>query len=218
MTPFPEPGRGSTHRRGRPDAAARRARHALAALLLAVLTLVGGAPAAAGAAIPVRALTGPAPVAAYAPVAPAPAPAQHTDRTVRTGQIHDTRRFRTGATGGHDTRTVTSGQDTRRGRTVVATGHDHPRAAATSAPHPRAGITRAQAPNHSPPPAHSALPPRTPVLPAPRTLTQCRSEAASRVPDGSPAGLPVVRGPPGTTAGPSTGHRSCPTDLPSRPR
>ncbi|MEV5685719.1 hypothetical protein AB0L68_21360 [Streptomyces sp. NPDC052164] len=216
MTPFPGPPRGNTPRRGRPDAPARRARHALAALLLAVLTLIGGGPAATGAALPVRALTGPAPVTAYAPVAPAPA--QHTDRTARAGQIHDTRRFRAGAAGGHDTRTVTSGQDTRRGRTVAATGHDHPRAAVTSAPHPRAGILRAQAPNHSPPPAHSALPPRTPVLPAPRAATQRRAEAASRVPDGSPAGLPGVRGPPGTATGPSTGHRSCPTDLPSRPR
>ncbi|MFJ7624890.1 hypothetical protein ACIQZN_00185 [Streptomyces sp. NPDC097595] len=48
MTPLPGPPRATS---GRPSAA----RHGLLALLLAVLALVGGAPAAAGAGLPVRA-------------------------------------------------------------------------------------------------------------------------------------------------------------------
>ncbi|MCX4965844.1 hypothetical protein OHA98_13540 [Streptomyces sp. NBC_00654] len=217
MTPLPGPPRGSAPPQGRQDATARRARHTLALLLLAVLTLIGGVPAAAGAALPARAFSGPAHVAAHAPGASAPA--QHTDRTAHIRQIHDLRRARPAAAHGHDVRTaVATGPDSRRTRTAALTADDRPRAAATAAPHPRAGVLRAQAPSHSPPPCHSVLPPHAPVLPAPGTRTVCFSHAAFRLPDGSPATLPGVRGPPGTAAGPTTGHRSCPTDLPSRPR
>ncbi|MFF3095797.1 hypothetical protein [Streptomyces cyaneofuscatus] len=64
----------------------------LAALVLAVLTLVGGAPA--GAALPAGALNGLASTVAYTPKAPAPAP--QTDRTAHPGgPHHDLRRTRT---------------------------------------------------------------------------------------------------------------------------
>ncbi|MEE1742112.1 hypothetical protein PUR49_37175 [Streptomyces sp. BE147] len=217
MTPLPGPPRGSAPPRGRQDAPARRARHTLALLLLAVLTLIGGVPAAAGAALPARAFSGPAHVSAHAPGAWAPA--QHTDRTARIWQIHDSRRARPAAAHGHDVRTaVATGPDSRRAHTAATPADDRPRAATTTAPHPRAGVLRAQAPSHSPPPSADVLAPHAPVLPAPGTRAVCFTPADSRVPDGSPATLPGVRGPPGTAAGPTTGHRSCPTDLPSRPR
>ncbi|MFI8435526.1 hypothetical protein ACIGJO_17565 [Streptomyces sp. NPDC079020] len=216
MTPLPGPPRGSAPPRGR-QAAPARGRHTLALLLLAVLTLIGGVPAAAGAALPARVFSGPAHVAAHAPVAFAPA--QHTDRTARTWQIHDSRRARPAAAHGHDIRTaVATGPDIRGTRTAATTADERPRAAVTAAPHPRAGLLRAQAPSHSPPPAHSVLPPHAPVLPVPGTRTVSFTHAASRVPEGSPATLPGVRGPPGAASGPTTGHRSRPTDLPSRPR
>ncbi|MFF6906618.1 hypothetical protein ACFY9Q_11805 [Streptomyces sp. NPDC012389] len=74
-----------------PTGPAHRARSVLAALVLAVLALVGGAPAA-GAALPV-ALNSLASTAAYAPKAPAPTP--QTDRTAHPGGPHqDLRRTR----------------------------------------------------------------------------------------------------------------------------
>lgn len=65
MTPLPGASRGDAHPRDLPDTTAhpRRAASArpfLAALLLAVLTLAGGAPAAAGAGLPARSTAGPA--------------------------------------------------------------------------------------------------------------------------------------------------------------
>ncbi|MEV0785766.1 hypothetical protein AB0I52_22940 [Streptomyces sp. NPDC050423] len=70
MTPLPGESRGGAHPRDRPDAAARRrravsARQFLAALLLAVLTVAGGAPAAAGAGLPARPAAGPASLGAH---------------------------------------------------------------------------------------------------------------------------------------------------------
>ncbi|MET9662916.1 hypothetical protein ABZY11_40280, partial [Streptomyces sp. NPDC006510] len=83
--------------RARPGAPAHRgtaqaARLLLAALLLTVLTVVGSTPSAAGSALPARPIAGVPPSAAYSPGAHQPTP--HTDRTGRTGTVHDTRRSR----------------------------------------------------------------------------------------------------------------------------
>ncbi|AEN13511.1 MULTISPECIES: hypothetical protein [unclassified Streptomyces] len=73
MSPLPGAPRGNAPPRGRPAAPAQRVRHALAALLLAVLTLVGGTPAAVGAVPTVRGLTAQALSTTQAPSA-APSP------------------------------------------------------------------------------------------------------------------------------------------------
>lgn len=70
MSPLPGAPRGHAPPRGRPATPARQLRHVLAALLLAALTLVGGAPAAAGAVPSLQALTAPSP--GNAPGAPSP--------------------------------------------------------------------------------------------------------------------------------------------------
>ncbi|SCM11903.1 MreB/Mbl protein, partial [Streptomyces sp. DpondAA-F4] len=72
-SPLPGAPRGNAPPRGRPAAPAQRVRHALAALLLAVLTLVGGTPAAVGAVPTVRGLTAQALSTTQAPSA-APSP------------------------------------------------------------------------------------------------------------------------------------------------
>lgn len=115
MSPLPGAPRGNAPPRGRPATPARQLRHALAALLLAALTLVGGAPAAAGAVPSLQALTAPSP--GNAPSAPspvtAPSPfgvppssgyvpaaqvrAQPADRTPR-GHAREVRPPRVGAT------------------------------------------------------------------------------------------------------------------------
>ncbi|MEU8699049.1 hypothetical protein AB0C61_15515 [Streptomyces sp. NPDC048680] len=70
MTPLPGAARGDAHPRDRPDTPAHRrraasARQFLAALLLAVLTVAGGASAAAGAGLPARSTAGPASLGAH---------------------------------------------------------------------------------------------------------------------------------------------------------
>lgn len=113
MSPLPGAPRGNAPPRGRPAAPAQRVRHALAALLLAVLTLVGGTPAAVGSVPTVRGLTAQALSTAQGPPAapspfgtrpssagqgPAPhSPARGPGRDLRAGHIAESQAAGTAA-------------------------------------------------------------------------------------------------------------------------
>ncbi|MFI8352248.1 hypothetical protein [Streptomyces cyaneofuscatus] len=217
----------------------------LAALVLAVLTLLGGAPAA-GAALPV-ALNSLASTAAYPPKAPAPAP--QTDRTAHPGggPHHDLRRTRTapspagpGAGGRHardqqpgphrpTARTRPTGPHTHTPRTHTPrthtpythtphTLHERSPAGDPTTPAPRAGISRAHLTGHAPPPSYEGLLPCPPGPVVPRGQAVRATTASFAPPSGRRGALPGVRGPPGTSAGPPTGHRPrCSADPASRP-
>ncbi|MFD3649894.1 hypothetical protein ACFWVT_08315 [Streptomyces cyaneofuscatus] len=198
----------------------------LAALVLAVLTLVGGAPA--GAALPAGALNSLASTVAYPPKAPAPTP--QTDRTAHPGgPHHDLRLTRTapgpagpGAGGRH-------ARDQRAGtghphhvRTSPARPHAqslHERSPAADPTHqtPRAGISRAHLTGHAPPPSYEGLLPCPPGPVVPRGRAGRVTTASFAPSSGRRGALPGVRGPPGTSAGPPTGHRPCSADPASRP-
>ncbi|MYX17674.1 hypothetical protein GTY67_30470 [Streptomyces sp. SID8374] len=207
----------------------------LAALVLAVLALVGGAPAA-GAALP-AALNSLASIAAYAPKAPAPTP--QTDRTAHPGGPHqDLRRTRpapspTGpGTGGRNARDQRPGPSHSHIR--PAPSHPHlrtspaqPRAQALherspvadpSHQAPRAGIGRAHLIGHAPPPSYEGLLTRPPGPIVPCGRAERVSDASFATPSGRRGALPGVRGPPGTSAGHPAGHRPCSADPASRPR
>ncbi|MFS0693766.1 hypothetical protein [Streptomyces nitrosporeus] len=240
MSRLPGPPRDDARPWGRPAApAARRMRHALAALLLAVLTLVG-APAAAGA-VPVAqvlAASAPAAVPSYpAPqvstgqATPGHARTQRTDRAPRYGGVHDVRggqaapagggtaaaRAAMAATGSPPPPGPAAGPRATRGPPAGGAVPDSvsgPSAwwAGVFAPGPRAGADRPHVPHHVPPLGQAALPPRLLGLPAPRLLTGTADRARPAVPGGALASLPGVRGPPGVTAGQPAVHRSCSTD------
>ncbi|WP_413752331.1 hypothetical protein NRF20_08385 [Streptomyces sp. R-74717] len=164
MPPRAWPGAPAHHR------TAQAARQVFVALLLAVLTVVGGAPAAAGSVLPDRPFAGVPPSAAYSPGAHQPTP--HTDRTARTGTVHDTRRTRT------------------------ATATDRHRTAPTTGPLPRAGTDHARTPHPLPPPAPYFLLPGAPGIRAPHHAFRRAPAAPARATDRFRAALPVVRGPP----------------------
>ncbi|MER5851264.1 hypothetical protein ABT126_30620 [Streptomyces sp. NPDC002012] len=166
MPPRARPG-VPAHRR-----TAQAARQAFVALLLAVLTVVGGAPATAGSVLPARPFAGVPPSAAYSPGAHQPTP--HTDRTARTGTVHDTRRTRT------------------------ATATDRHRSAPTTAPRPRAGTDHARTQHHLPPPGPDFLLPGAPGIRVPHHAPQRAPAAPPRATDRFRAALPAVRGPPRT--------------------
>ncbi|MFE2291707.1 hypothetical protein [Streptomyces sp. NPDC059452] len=200
----------------------------LAALLLAVLTLAGGAPAA-GAALPVGALNSLALTVAYTPQLPAPAP--QTDRTVHPGSAHhDLRRTRSApapagpGAGGRNVRDQQPGPDRPPVRTSPARPHTqalHERSpgADPTTQTPRAGSSRAHLTGHAPPPSYEGLLPCAPGPAGPRGHVERVAAASAGTPSGRRGALPGVRGPPGgTTAGPPTGHRSCSAVPASRPR
>ncbi|MFF2539179.1 hypothetical protein [Streptomyces cyaneofuscatus] len=217
-----------------------RTRSVLAALVLAVLTLLGGAPA--GAALSVGALNSLASTVAYPPKAPAPAP--QTDRTAHPGggPHHDLRRTRTapspagpGAGGRHardqqpgphrpTARTRPTGPHTHTPRTHTPytytphTLHERSPAGDPTTPAPRAGISRAHLTGHAPPPSYEGLLPCPPGPVVPRGQAVRVTTASFAPPSGRRGALPGVRGPPGTSAGPPTGHRPrCSADPASRP-
>ncbi|MFI5770330.1 hypothetical protein ACIA74_17585 [Streptomyces sp. NPDC051658] len=190
MTPLPGPPPGNAPRGARPGAPAHRgtgraARLVLAALLLAVLTVVGGTPAAAGSALPARPFAGVPPSAAYSPGAHQPTP--HTDRTARTGTVHDSRRTRTGTV-----------HDSRRTRTAAATDHHRYRPQTAPVPQPRAGTDQARTAHHLPPPGPDVLPAGAPGIHAPHRAHRPAPAAPLRATDQSRVALPGVRGPPRT--------------------
>ncbi|MFI7235259.1 hypothetical protein [Streptomyces cyaneofuscatus] len=207
---------------------AHRTRSVLAALVLAVLTLVGGAPT--GAALPAGALNSLASTVAYTPKAPAPAP--QTDRTAHPGgPHHDLRRTRTapsaagpGAGGAHardqqpgphrpTARTRSTGPLTHTPHTL----HERSPAADPTTPTPRAGISRAHLTGHAPPPSYEGLLPCPPSPVMPRVQAERVTASSFATPSGRRGTLPGVRGPPGRNAGPPTGHRPCSAEPASRP-
>ncbi|MFJ5049917.1 hypothetical protein [Streptomyces sp. NPDC088719] len=234
MTPSPAP--------ARPNAS--RVRCAPATLVLAVLTVltvltvVGGAAPATGAA--------PAPISrslAAAVTAAAPAPAaprthgvgHHTEHDFRHRAGHDFRRhagYDTRHEAGHEARYGagrTSGSDLGApGHTsgavavsgtgaVAQAGHEQPRAAADPAQAPRAGSGRAYLLLHAPPPPHDALTPAVPGPVEPRAGVQHAAADSFDAPGSRRGELPGVRGPPGRTTGPTTGHPSCSAEPAPRP-
>ncbi|MFJ9682460.1 hypothetical protein ACIRP2_31075 [Streptomyces sp. NPDC101194] len=200
MTPLPGPPPGNAPPRARPGTPAHRervpaARQLLVALLLAVLTVVGGAPAAAGSVLPARPFAGVPPAVASSPGAHQPTP--HTDRTARTGTVHDTRRTRT------------------------ATATDRHRPAPTTAPQPRAGTDHARTAHQLQPPGPDILLAGPPIIRPPHHTPQQPAAAPPRATGRSRVALPGVRGPPGTAVHrppvlpPGPSHR---TAVPSSPR
>ncbi|MEU2022261.1 hypothetical protein ABZ565_08855 [Streptomyces sp. NPDC016469] len=173
MTPLPGPPPGSAHP-GRPSAA----RHCLVALLLAVLALVGGAPAESGAGLPVRA------TAAHAATAASGLPVREATAERSTGAAEASGAHRTAPPTAPRTAppaaavpppaTVDRGQDT-----TPWAAAEHPRTAHQLPPPGPGGLV--------PCPARAPLPRRAPwsVRTAPASAVQ-RPRVA----------LPGVRGPP----------------------
>ncbi|USC45940.1 hypothetical protein K7395_03955 [Streptomyces filamentosus] len=203
----------------------------LATLLLTVLTLVGGAATANGAAPAALATRSLAPAATVAAAPPPAAPRTHDSALAsRHRPGHESAlasRHRTGHDGAPDSRHHHTGHGTAHDvrHLVAQAGHELPRAAADPAQAPRAGTGRAYLLLHAPPPPHDALTP-APAGPAEPRGGVHRVAAESFDAPGSRRGaLPGVRGPPGRTTGPTTGHppscsgRSAPSaDQASRPR
>ncbi|MYV58481.1 hypothetical protein GTW37_01610 [Streptomyces sp. SID4931] len=203
----------------------------LATLLLTVLTLVGGAATANGAAPAALAARSLAPAATVAASPPPAAPQIHDSALAsRHRPGHESAlasRDRTGHDGAPDSRHHHAGPGTAHDvqHVVAQAGHEQPRAAADPAQAPRAGSGRAYLLLHAPPPPHDALTP-APAGPAEPRGGVHRVAAESFDAPGSRRGaLPGVRGPPGRTTGPTTGHPPSCSDRPapsadqaSRPR
>lgn len=198
MTPFPGAARGDERPRDRPDTPAHRrrapaARQFLVALLLAVLTVAGGAPAAVGAGLPARSTAGPAPFAGHLTgIRPA---AQHLDPTG-----HANRTDRTDRTNRTD-RTV---RTDRTGRAPGAHGVPRTRATAerlrpgpATAPRPEAAAEQPRTPQHLPPPGPGAPLPRPPGLTLPHPVPGHTPAAPTAAAERFRTALPGVRGPPG---------------------
>ncbi|WP_106978416.1 hypothetical protein [Streptomyces globisporus] len=191
----------------------------LVTLLLAVLTLVGGAATANGAA--------PAALAtrSLAPAAVAEAPPSAAPRIHRTGHRtgHDSapasrhRTCHSGALGSRHQAGHGLALDVR--HLVAQAMHEQARAAADPAQAPRAGTGRAYLLLHAPPPPHDALTPAPPGPAEPRGGGRQVAEDSFDAPGSRRGALPGVRGPPGRTTGPTTGHPpSCSAVPASRPR
>ncbi|WP_079137638.1 hypothetical protein [Streptomyces sp. PTY087I2] len=198
----------------------------LATLLLAVLTLVGGAATANGAVPAALAARSLAPAvttaAAPPPAAPPPAaPSSAVPQTHRTGHRagHDSVRASRHDTchdgvfgprdhhAGHGIAHDIAHDTAHNVRHLVAwAGHEQPRAAADPAQAPRAGTGRAYLLLHAPPPPHDALTPAPPGPAEPRGGVQCVAAESFDAPGSRRGALPGVRGPPDRTTGPTTGH------------
>ncbi|MFF2233048.1 hypothetical protein [Streptomyces anulatus] len=216
VTPYPGPSRpyGS------------RVRCLLATLVLTVLTLVGGAASAtAAASAPTsRSLAPAVTAAAQSPAAPQTHSAgHHAGRDSRHHAGHSTGHdFRHRA--GHATGPERGGPDRASGvgadpgtGAVAQAGHEQPRAAADPAQAPRAGTGRAYLLLHAPPPPHDALTPAPPGPAEPRGGVPHVAANSFDAPGSRRGALPGVRGPPGRTTGPTTGHPSCSADPAQRP-
>ncbi|MFF3971681.1 hypothetical protein ACFYZ6_17845 [Streptomyces rubiginosohelvolus] len=216
----------------------------LATLLLAVLTLVGGAATANGAAPAALATRSLAPAVAVATAPPPAAPRIHRtahrvghdsapasrhrtcsggalDARHRTGDgiAHDVR-HQAGHGIAHDVRHQAGHGTAHDVRHLVAQAtHEQPTAAADPAQAPRAGTGRAYLLLHAPPPPHDALTPAPPGTAEPRGGVQYVAADSFDAPGSRRGALPGVRGPPGRTTGPTTGHPpSCSAVPASRPR
>lgn len=218
--------------RGQPRTHTHRVRCVLATLLLAVLTLVGGAATASGAAPAALATPGlpPADTVATAPPPAAPqipgtahraghdsAPASR-HRACHNGALDSRHQAGHGIThdvphqAGHGT-----AHDVR--HLAAQATHEQPTAAADPAQAPRAGTGRAYLLLHAPPPPHDALTPAAPGTAEPPGGVQYVAADSFDAPGSRRGALPGVRGPPGRTTGPTTGHPpSCSAVPASRPR
>ncbi|WP_318196589.1 hypothetical protein [Streptomyces sp. MCL20-2] len=204
----------------------------LVTLLLAVLTLVGGAATANGAAPAALATRSLAPAVTVAEAPPPAAPQIH--RTAhRAGQdsapasrhrtCHD-RALDSRHQAGHDRALDVrhqagrgTGHDVR--HLVAQATHERPTAAADPAQAPRAGTGRAYLLLHAPPPPHDALTPAPPGPGQPRGGGRQVAADSFDAPGSRRGALPGVRGPPGRTTGPTTGHPPSCSDVPApRPR
>ncbi|WP_093812589.1 hypothetical protein [Streptomyces sp. Ncost-T6T-1] len=197
----------------------------LATLLLTVLTLVGGAATANGAAPAAPAVRSLAPAATVAASPPPAAPRIHGSALAsRHRPGHESAlasRDRTGHDGAPDSRHHHAGPGTAPDvRHVVAqAGHEQPRAAADPAQAPRAGTGRAYLLLHAPPPPHDALTPAPTGSAEPHGGVHRVAAESFDAPGSRRGALPGVRGPPGRNTGPTTGHPpSCSAVPASRPR
>lgn len=218
--------------RGRPRAHAHGVRCVLATLLLAVLTLVGGAATANGAAPAALAARSLAPAATVAASPPPAAPQIHRTahrvghdgapasrhRTCHNGALDS--RHRAGHGIAHDVPHQAGHGTAHDVRHLVAQAtHEQPTAAADPAQAPRAGTGRAYLLLHAPPPPHDALTPAPPGTAEPRGGVQYVAADSFDAPGSRRGALPGVRGPPGRATGPTTGHPpSCSAVPASRPR
>ncbi|MFC8537756.1 hypothetical protein ACFUJY_28135 [Streptomyces sp. NPDC057249] len=168
MTPLPGPPPGNAHP-GRPSAA----RHCLVALLLAVLALVGGAPAAAGAGLPVRATAALSTTPATA--APAPPVREATaERSTGPAAAGPTPPTAPAASSVPPPATVDRGRDT-----TPWAAAEHPRTA-----------------HQLPPPGPGGLVPCPVRAPLPRTAPWSVRTAPASAVQRPRVALPGVRGPP----------------------
>ncbi|XQE83166.1 hypothetical protein ACN24L_34855 [Streptomyces microflavus] len=199
----------------------------LAALVLAVLTLVGGAPTA-GAALPVGALNSLSLTVAHTPkprrpprkpTAP-PTPAASTTTCGAPARPRAPSAPAPAAVVSATSRPAPS--DPTRGppRPAAHPSPSRPVTGRRSGPaDPRAGIGRAHLTGHAPPPSYDGLPACSPGPIVERGPVEPVTAASFGTPSGRRGALPGVRGPPGTAAGLPTGHRSCCSAEPaSRPR
>lgn len=191
MTPLPGPPLGNAPSGSRPETPAHRAhtsaaRRFLAALLLAILAVAGGAPASAGAGLPARSSAGPAPAAqGPAGIRPAGPSADRFLRTDRTVRAHPAGR----APGDRDTRDAL-----RRTGAVTAAGVHRP--GPVTGPQPWAAAEHPRTPPHLPPPGPGTLPPLPPGIPSPHPVPGSAPAAPTAAGDRFRAALPGVRGPP----------------------
>ncbi|GAB2920918.1 hypothetical protein [Streptomyces sundarbansensis] len=204
------------HRR-RPRAHPHRVRWVLTTLLLAVLTLAGGAATANGtapAALAPRSLASTATAAAAPQIHRTGQRAGHVGASApRPRTCHDGARDCWHHRAGHGT-----ADDVAR-HLGAPDGHEQPRAAADPAQAPRAGTGRAYLLLHAPPPSHDALAPAPPEPAEQRGGGRQVAADSFDVPGSRRGGLPGVRGPPSGATGPTTGHPpSRSAVLASRPR
>ncbi|MET8842600.1 hypothetical protein ABZW67_21245 [Streptomyces rubiginosohelvolus] len=204
----------------------------LAALLLAVLTLVGGTATANGTAPAALATRSLAPAVAVATAPPPAAPQIHRTahrvghdsapaprhRTCFGGALDS--RHQAGHGTAHDVRHQAGHGTAHDVQHLVAQAtHEQSTAAADPAQAPRAGSGRAYLLLHAPPPPHDALTPAPPGTAEPRGGVQYVAADSFDAPGSRRSALPGVRGPPGRATGPTTGHPpSCSAVPASRPR
>ncbi|MFF1919647.1 hypothetical protein ACFVW8_03605 [Streptomyces sp. NPDC058221] len=185
MTALPGAPRGDAHPRERqaPPAHRRRAgaaREFLAALLLAVLTVAGGAPAAVGAGLPARSTAAATSFAGdLSGARPAVRNLGRTDRTDRTDRTNP--------------RPGPGAHDLLRARVAVEGLRPGPE----TAPLPEAVAEHPRTPQHLPPPGPGAPLPRPPGLLPPHPVPGCTLAVTPAAADRFRAVLPGVRGPPG---------------------
>ncbi|WP_327112657.1 hypothetical protein OG206_05140 [Streptomyces sp. NBC_01341] len=199
-----------------PRPSAALAGHVLIALLLAVLTLLGGGPTPSGTVLP-------APVAAAIPVpaasAPVPAALSSAERQAGDAPAHAVAADPVAPYGPGLSAGPGSGYPAAQISGSPATDVTVPGwlTEAVPQPGPRAGVDRPPAPHPFPPPGHGTLPALPPELAPLRGAGAGPAGGGPSARGRNRAALPGVRGPPEVTAGQPVVHEPCSTDLASRP-